>query len=107
MQQLPTRQELEQIIVDVVDELGLTAGKPYYANAEYEELLRGEVARPTEDIAVNLRLELVDGKGGLRLIRLRLEPENNKDEMSRRRWITHALRERLQFLINKTHKDIR
>jgi hypothetical protein len=59
------------------------------------------VARPIEDIAVNLRLEVVDGKGGLRLIRLRLEPENNKDEMSRRRWIRHAFKERLQFLINK------
>lgn len=99
--ELPTRSELEAIITEVIHELDFAHGKPHYASAEYEELLRGEMYRPEEDIALNLRLELVDGCGGLRLIRLRLEPENNRDHNARQLWIKGALKARLRHLINK------
>ncbi len=72
-----------------------------YANAEPEELLRDESYRPEETIALNLRMESVDGCGGLRLIRLRLEPEDNRNEAGRRLWIKKAFKERLRLLLNK------
>jgi hypothetical protein len=96
-----TREELELIIAEVLSELGVSKGTPRYANAEPEELLRDESYRTEETIALNLRMECVDGRGGLRLIRLRLEPENNRDEAGRRLWIKKAFKERLGFLLSK------
>ena len=97
----PTREELESIIAEVLSELGVTKGKPWFADAELEELLRDESYRPEETIALNLRMACVDGRGGLRLIRLRLEPEDNRNEAGRRLWIRKAFKERLRFLLNK------
>jgi len=97
----PTREELESIIAEVLSDLNVSQGAPRYANAEPEELLRDESYRPEETIALNLRMECVDGRGGLRLIRLRLEPEDNRDQAQRRLWIKKAFRERLRYLLNK------
>jgi hypothetical protein len=97
----PAREELESIMAEVLSELGVSKGKPSYANAELEELFRDESYRPEETIALNLRMECVDGRGGLRLIRLRLEPEDNRDEAGRRLWIKKAFKERLQCLLMK------
>jgi hypothetical protein len=97
----PAKEELESIIVEVLSELGVSKGKPWYADAELEEVLRDESYRPEETIALNLSMACVDGRGGLRLIRFRLEPENNRDGAGRRLWIKKAFKERLQFLLSK------